>query len=102
MHMKFSIRGIISYIFNWEEDVQDRVFMLLTMIALSGMILAAIGSLIVGEAPVSIISTVAAFVVFSILVYTGYRFGKIRMMANILAFILVMVFFPFIFLQAGA
>ena len=101
MHMKFSIRGIISYIFNWKEDVQDRVFMLLTMIALSGMILAAIGSLIVGEAPVSLISTVAAFVVFSILVYTGYRFGKIRMMANILAFILVMVFLPIIFFTSG-
>lgn len=99
--MKFSFKEIVKYLFDWKEDVQDRLLVLLTMIALSGMILAFIGGLIVGESFLSMLTIVIAFFVFCPLVYIGYKLRKIRMMANILAFLLVYVFFPLVFFTSG-
>ncbi|MCR4908691.1 MAG: DegV family EDD domain-containing protein [Lachnospiraceae bacterium] len=99
--MKEKIRNLIKYLFDWQEDVQDRLFLLLTSIALCGIVLAFIGSIIVGESLVSIMSLVVGFFVFFPIAWLGYRNRRIRDTSTIVAFLLVLVFFPIIFFTSG-
>ena len=99
--MKDRIKRLKYYLLDEREDLQDRLFVLLTIIALAGMLLASVGGLIIGENPVSLFATLGAFVLFSIIVYIGYRKHNIRISINILAVLLVFFFFPIVFFTSG-
>lgn len=99
--MKLRIKKFIDYLYDWREDVQERLFMLLTVIALSGMILAMGSGLFIGENEVSLLYTLIAFVVFAVITWLGYRHQRIRLVTNILAVLLVYIFFPLVFFTSG-
>ena len=99
--MRVRIKKFIDYLYDWREDVQERLFMLLTVIALSGMVFAMIGGLFIGENASSLLYTLIAFLVFAVITYLGYRYHRIRLVANILAVLLVFGFFPLVFFTSG-
>lgn len=95
------VKKIIEYLYDWREDVQDRLFILLTSIALTGLLFALVGNIIVGESMLSTVSTVIAFFIFLPMVYFAYKYRKIRETANVVAFILVFILFPLIYFTSG-
>ena len=99
--MRVRIKKFIDYLYDWREDVQERLFMLLTVIALSGMVFAMISGLFIGENASSLLYTLIAFLVFAVITYLGYRYHRIRLVANILAVLLVFGFFPLVFFTSG-
>ncbi|MCR5746502.1 MAG: DegV family EDD domain-containing protein [Lachnospiraceae bacterium] len=88
-------------IFDRKADVQDRLFLMLTAIAMTGMIVALFAGILVGENIEGTVSTIIGFFIMLIMVYTGIKLNKIRLVANIIAFILVIVFFPVVFFTSG-
>lgn len=99
--MRQRIKKFIEYLYDWREDVQERLFMLLTVVALSGMVFAMISGLFIGENATSLLYTLIAFLVFAVITYLGYRYQRIRLVANILAVLLVFGFFPLVFFTSG-
>ena len=90
-----------NYLLDEREDIQDRLFILLSIIALTGMLLSIIAGFPIGENITSLIATAISFVGFSIMVYTGYRKHSLRLVANVVAFILVFFFYPLVFFTSG-
>ncbi|MCR5774103.1 MAG: DegV family EDD domain-containing protein [Lachnospiraceae bacterium] len=99
--MRAILKEIKEYLLDWREDAQDRLFILLTGIALCGMIIAVIAGLVIRENISSLAFTMVAFFIFAFLVIYGYKKRKIRVAANILAIILVFLFFPLVFFTSG-
>ncbi len=99
--MREKIKELRNYLFNWQEDVQDRLFILLTTIALSGMIAAFFAGFLFGESAVSTLSVGIAFCFFCPMVFLGYKYRKISLTAAIMAGILVFIFFPLVFFSSG-
>ncbi len=95
------MRQLQKYLFDNSEDVQDRLFILLSLIALAGLLAAGIYGLFTGESTESMLITFSAFGVFSFMVYRSFTRKRIRLVANIVAFLLVFVFFPLIYFTSG-
>ncbi|MBO5551624.1 MAG: hypothetical protein J5966_06670, partial [Lachnospiraceae bacterium] len=99
--MRKRIIRLKSYLLDEREDIQDRLFVLLTIIALFGMLLATLAGIAIGENISSLVSTTVAFVLFTVIVYIGYRRNNVRLSANILAVLLVFFFFPLVYFTSG-
>ncbi len=83
--MRAIFREIKDYLYDWQEDVQDRLFILLTMIALGGMAVAFFAGIFIGESLLSNLSVGIGFCIFCPLVYFGYKYRKINLASVILA-----------------
>ncbi len=99
--MKARFKEIKDYLYDWQEDVQDRLFILLTTIALSGMLIAFVTGICIGESLESNLSVGLGFCFFCPLVYFAYKYRRINLAANIIACVLVFIFFPAIFFSSG-
>ena len=95
------IRKFREYLFNSKRDIQERLFMLITLTAMSGMVMAFFVSLFNGENMEGILAMLIAFVFFVFLVYFGVKLDKIRLISNITAIFMVFIFFPLIFFTSG-
>ena len=90
-----------NMLFDRRIDVQDRLFMLLAMIAILGMIAAFVVGLAEGENLEGSLTTLLSILIAAVLVYVGYRHKKIRLTANIVAFVIVFVLSPTVFFTSG-
>ncbi|MCR5486756.1 MAG: DegV family EDD domain-containing protein [Lachnospiraceae bacterium] len=90
-----------KYLFDHREDLQERLFVLLTTIALIGLLVACLTGLFIGENWISLAGTMAFFFLFVAIVGLGYRYRKLRICANFLGNLLVFIFFPLIFFTSG-
>ena len=88
-------------LFDRRVDVQDRLFMLLAAIAMTGMIAAFIAGLVEGENLEGSLTTFLSILIVGVLVYVGYRHKKIRLTANIIALVIVFVLSPTVFFTSG-
>ncbi len=95
------IRKFKEFLFDNKRDIQERLFLLITVIALSGMALSFILSVINGENTEGIISMVFAFIIMTVVVYFGVKYNRIRLAATIVAVVIVFVFFPVVFFTSG-
>jgi len=99
--MKGWVRRFRNFIFDPSEDVQDRLFILLTVIALTGLLVAVFAGFAFGENLVSLLMTLGSFFIYAAIVFTGYKMHKIRICANILGVVLVYIFFPAVYFTSG-
>lgn len=95
------IRRIKDYLYDSSVNIQDRLFILLTCIALSGMVLALLVGILLGENIEGTISTAVAFVFICIIIFFGVSRKKVRATANFLAFVLAFVLFPLVYITSG-
>jgi len=95
------MKELRDYLFDNNEDVQDRLFIVLSLVALTGLLAAGIFGSFTGESPQSMLTTFAGFFFFSILVALAFKKRKVRLVANLVAFILVFIFFPLIYFTSG-
>lgn len=96
------IKRFKAYLNNAEIDVRERLFMLLAMVSLAGMIVAIVSGLITGENLESLLITGIGFFIFSLLTWIGYKFDKVIIVTYIVAGILIFVFLPLNFFSSGA
>lgn len=96
-----AFKNLKNYILDSGEDIQDRLFIILTCIALMGMFFAFLAGIVIGENLSSQIAIAVSFIVFSIIVVLGYKFHKIRLTAAIVAVIMVFILFPVVFFTSG-
>ena len=94
-------KKIRAYFNDDSHDIADRLFLLLAIVALVGLLLAFLGSLIVGEEPVAVLSTVVSFVVFYTILYIGFKTDNLRIAANVVSFVLIYIVLPVTFFTSG-
>ncbi len=87
--------------FDRRIDIQDRLFILLAAIAIAGTIAAFITGLVMGENIEGSLTTLCGILIATVIVYTGYRYNKLRLAANIIALIIVFVLSPVVFFTSG-
>ena len=95
------IQRIKDFLFDSKRDIQERLFLLLTVIAMSGMVMSFIASLINGENPESILNMVVTFILFVVLIYLGLKNNRFRLTVNLSAILLIFVFFPALYFTSG-
>ncbi len=88
-------------LFNRKTHLQDRLFLLLAAIAMSGMLIAFFSGLLLGENAESLASTLGGFCVFLVIIIVGYRTGRLNLAANLVAVLLIFVLFPIVFFTSG-
>lgn len=87
---------------NPEVPAEERLFMLLASIALTGLAATILTGVVIGENLESQIASISAFLVFLVMAWAGYRFNKINVMSIIVAVILIFIFQPLNFFTSGA
>lgn len=95
------IDGLRSYLSNTKYDIQDRLFALLSVVALFGLLLAAIGGMITGESKEGITFTLFGFVAFSMILYAAFRLKKPKQAAKLIAMLLIVIFLPITYFTGG-
>ncbi len=95
------IRRIRDYLLDSSINIQDRLFILLTGIAMSGMVVALVMGILLGENIEGTVSTAVAFVVISGIIVMGVSRNKVRETANFLAIMLAFILFPMVYITSG-
>ncbi|MCR4590483.1 MAG: DegV family EDD domain-containing protein [Lachnospiraceae bacterium] len=95
------IRKFKEYLFDSKTDIQERLFMLITFTAMSGMVASFFVSIFNGENMEGVLSMMVAFIFFCAVVYFGYKHNKLRLTSNIVAVMMVFFFFPVVFFTSG-
>jgi len=95
------IQRIKDFLFDSRRDIQERLFLLLTVIAMSGMVMSFIASVINGENPESILNMIIVFVLLVVIIYLGYKNNRFRLTVNLSAVLLIFVFFPALYFTSG-
>ena len=95
------LKRYFEYLYNPKIDVQERMFFLLSTIALVGLFIATLGGGIIGEDFRAVITSFVGFVVFLIISTYGIRRKKHETASGIMAFLIIVVYYPAIFFTAG-
>ena len=95
------ITRIQNYLNNSEIDDRERLFMLLAGISLTGLVVAFLSGLFMGENFESLLFCAIAFVLFGAITIIGFRIKKVVAVSYITAFILIFVFMPLNFFSSG-
>ncbi|MBQ1526206.1 MAG: fatty acid-binding protein DegV, partial [Lachnospiraceae bacterium] len=96
-----SIKRIRDYLANASYDIQDRLFILLSLIAMISMVCAIVGGLVIGENWQGLLFTFVGLLVFALIVYLAYRFDKLRLAEVIIAVLSTFVIMPMVFFTSG-
>ena len=100
-HIKARLQGLMAYLDDSTVEVRERIFVLLSLIALSGIVLALVAGIIIGENPESLAFTFLGFVIFATIVYLGYRLRKLSAAAIVAAAFTIFVTQPLNFITSG-
>ncbi|MBE7009133.1 MAG: DegV family EDD domain-containing protein [Ruminococcaceae bacterium] len=95
------IKWIRKYLDDPKLDIQERSFVLLSIVGLIGILLAVVNGLVLDQPVMATIFTAVGFVVFSLLMAYGLKRGKIQLTMAIITACLVFVFLPGIFFTSG-
>ena len=82
-------------------DLQSRSFILLSVIALIGLMLALVSGLIIGQDPAANISLLIEFILFSGIMSWAVNFNKLKQAMVVIAAFLTFVFLPLAFFTSG-
>ncbi len=91
----------VSGLFNQNKDAQERMMILLTLVALTALFVIMIVGIIIGESTIDIITMGIAFVVFGFIAFIAFHYDKVQLCATIVAVILVFVVMPVTFITGG-
>ncbi len=95
------IRDIKAFLKDQKNDVEEKLFLLLAIVALFGLIVATISGIIVGEDMVTALFNGGSFVVFFIMLVVGFKTRRLKLTANIVSFILIWIVLPVTFYTSG-
>ena len=94
-------KELIRSISDRNLDLQERLFRLLGLIGLCGLVIGIINSIVIGEAFVDIAVLLIALV-FSVLLFTySIRYHRIQQGALLIGVVMIFFLLPFIFLTSG-
>ena len=94
-------KKIKAFLNDEKNEVTDKLFLLLALVALLGVILAFVGGFVVGEKLIAQLSTGLTFVVFFLILYFGFKTRHLKLSANIVSFLLIFVVSPLTFFTSG-
>ena len=95
------LKKLLKSIEDRNLDLQERLFRLLGMIGLCGLIIGIIDSIVIGEAFTSVAVLLIALVFSVILFAYSLRFHRIQLGATILGVAMIFLVLPFTFLTSG-
>ncbi|MBQ7261979.1 MAG: DegV family EDD domain-containing protein [Lachnospiraceae bacterium] len=95
------IKKIRDYLANASYDIQDRLFILLSLIAMISMICAIVGGMAIGENWQGLVFTFVGLLTFALIVYLAYRFDRLRLAEVIIAMLTTFVVMPMVFFTSG-
>ena len=67
----------VSGLFNQNKDAQERMMILLTLVALTALFVIMIVGIIIGESTIDIITMGIAFVVFGFIAFIAFHYDKV-------------------------
>ena len=91
----------VSGIFDQKKDAQERMMILLTLVAMAALFVITIVGIVIGESWTDIITMAVAFVIFGIVAFLAFHFNKVPICATIAATILVVIVMPVTFITGG-
>ncbi|MCR4655449.1 MAG: DegV family EDD domain-containing protein [Lachnospiraceae bacterium] len=95
------LKDLLGVVNDKNKDIQERLLMLVTLIAIVALIAVFIGGLFVGETVGGEIVIGLAIVVFGLIIYFSARHNKLRTGANISSLMIVFLVIPFTFFTSG-
>ncbi|HAG69401.1 MAG TPA: fatty acid-binding protein DegV, partial [Lachnospiraceae bacterium] len=95
------LRDLFGIVNDKKRDIQERLMLLTTLIALVALFAVFIGGFFVGETLGGEIVIGSAIVIFALIVYFSARYNKLRLGANICSVIIVFAVIPFTFFTSG-
>lgn len=94
-------KKIKAFLNDDRNDVKEKLFVLLGIVALFGLLCAFFGGFIVGEKMVAQLSTGISLVVFFMILNLGFKTGHLKVSANIVSFLLIFVVSPLTYFTSG-
>ena len=88
-------------LFDRKTDLQSRLFLLLGVIALSGMVMSFFTGMAIGENIESLGTVFGGFIVLLSTTILGYRLKRLNTTANLIACLMVFFFFPTVYFTSG-
>ncbi|MBE5872238.1 MAG: DegV family EDD domain-containing protein [Lachnospiraceae bacterium] len=96
-----SPRKLIERMKDHNRDIRERLFVLLSAPALTTLLIVFIGGFFIGESAEDIAVMGMGLLVFFVVVVAAVHFNRIRIGANIIAFLLIFVIIPGCFFTGG-
>ncbi|MCH5193018.1 MAG: DegV family EDD domain-containing protein [Oscillospiraceae bacterium] len=96
-----NLKKLVQSIWDRNLDLQERLFRLLVMVGLCGLVLGILDSIVIGEDMLNIAVMVAAFIVFLSIFYCSVHFHKTQVGAIVIAVLVIFAVLPFIFISSG-
>ena len=90
-----------TYLQNPAVDIDRRLFLALSVVALGGLFTAFLGGFLIGENALSLLFTAVGFMVFFAIVFIGIRLDQVPLVSVILSIVLVCGFLPVTFFTSG-
>ena len=91
----------VSGLFDQKKDAQERMLILLTLVAMSALFIILIVGIVIGESAEDIVTMVIAFMVFGLLAFVAFHYDKVQLCATAVAIILVFLVMPITFVTGG-
>ena len=95
------LKNLLGIVNDKKRDIQERLLLLTALIALIALFAVFVGGFFVGENLGGQIVIGAAIIVFAFIIYLSARFNRLRLGADICAFIIVFLVIPFTFFSSG-
>jgi len=94
-------KKMLQAIGNHKLDLQERLFRLIVLIGLCGLVIKIITGIILGEDGTNIIPLAIALIIFACIAWFTLRFRRIQLGAVIISAIFIYIVLPFNFLTSG-
>ncbi len=94
-------KKMLQTIRNHNQDLQERLFRLIVLIGLCGLVIKIIAGMILGENRTNIILLVIALIIFACITWFTLRFRRIQLGAVIISTIFIFMVLPLNFLTSG-
>ncbi len=95
------IKKVIQIIWNPDVDFEERMFLLLTLVAEAAMVMALIGDILMGENVVEIVTLFSAVVVNLVMLYLCLKWHKVAIGAKFISIMIVCGIMPIVFYFGG-
>ena len=95
------IKTIISGIKDENKDPQERMFILVAVVAMAALAIITLVGLFLGESWKDLLTLAGAFVVFAVFFVLAFSLNKVQLFAKIAAGLLILVVMPVTFITSG-
>ena len=84
-----------------KKDAQERMLILLTLVAMTALFIITIVGVIIGESKTDLVAMTVSFFVFALIAYVAFKYNKVQLCATIVAAILIFIVMPLTFITGG-